>query len=147
MKRLWLCVAIWLVVAACVVAPAPLSGELESTIELAPSALIFRDFITDITTELVVDYTIYGWQFGSKSTFGLAGWSEQEYTVFGRLGAFTLDATLTFDPLIVDTVVYTLAKGVTYQTQSVTGVTSAGTLATWTKSIWNCAMYDEKVTY
>jgi len=128
-------------------AASPFSGQWEGSIELAPSALIFGDFVSDITLELTLDYTLYGWEFGSESTFGLAGWTEQEFSAFGNLGGFTLDATIAFDPLIVSTVVYTLADGVTYQTQSVTGVNTSGDSTAWKKSIWNCDTYDEKVAY
>ncbi len=148
MKGLVSLVFVLIVVYACAgIASTLFSGQYEVSIALAPFELVFADFVSDITLEMAVDYTVYGWEFGSESTFTLDGWSEQEYTVLGRLGAFFLDATIAFDPLIVDTIIYTLASGVTYQTQSITGVTSAGTSAAWTKSIWNCATHDEKITY
>ena len=132
---------------ACVVQAGAFSGHWESTIELAPNALVFGELVRDLASQLVVDYTLYGWSVSSDSTFRLAGLCDQVFTIFGSLGAFALSATSTFDPLIAESITYTLAKGVTYQLQSVIGVTSMGASAAWTNSIWNCARYDEKVSY
>jgi len=147
LKRLWIFTAVWLAALAWAVVAAPLSGEWESTIKLAPSSLIFGDFITDISSKLTVGYTFAGWEFESKSTFNLDGYSLQEFNVSGKLGAFALASTLQFDGLVAESVTYALASGVSYQTQSVTGVTSTGASASWTKSIWNCATVDKTVTY
>ncbi len=149
LKRLWYFTVVLLVTLGAAVTAEPLSGELEleSTIKLAPSPLIFGALTGDISLELAIDYTLHGWELGSESTFKLDGFDEQEFTVSGRVGGYALDSSIAFDPLITESVVYILARGVSYQTQSVTGANSAGASMTWTNSIWNCATYDKNVTY
>ena len=50
------------------------------------------------TSTLIVDYTVGGWTFESKSKFDETGWTEQSFTADGTLGAFTLKSKLVFDP-------------------------------------------------
>ena len=147
MKRIWLTTMVLLGALAWTVAAAPLSGGLEGTIKFAPSTLTFGNFITNITSKLTIDYTLASWEFGSESTFNLEGWSLQGFSASGKLGGYALESTMQFDPKIVEGVLYTLASGTTYQTQSVTGVTSSGASAAWTKPIWNCATYNKAITY
>jgi len=147
-KRIWFTMMVLLAVLVWGVGAAPLSGELESTIEFNPSSSGFGDFLADITSTVSVKYAFNGWEFGSKSTYDLDGLALQEFTAFGRLGAFTIDSTMKFDPHVIATVTYALPCGTScYQTQSVTGVTSAGAPATWTQSIWNCPTLTETATY
>jgi len=131
----------------CAVQAEPLSGDYEATIGFTPSALVFGELVIDLTSRLAVNYTSYGWSANSSSTFTLAGFSKQGFSIFGTLGAFVLSSTIIFDPLIAESITYTLAEGEAYQRQSVTGVTSTGVTTGWTKSIWNCARYDTKIAY
>lgn len=144
---MWIGTMILLVALAGGVAAAPFSGTWESTVTFSPSAAVFGDFVADLTAKLAVDYTLAGWVFGSETTFGLGGWGLQVYTAAGYLGGFTIDSTLQFDALIVASEAYSLASGESYQTQSVTSVTSAGASAVWSDSIWNCARLDKTITY
>ena len=131
----------------CTVQAGSLSGDYEGAIEVTPSALAFGELVSDLTSRLVVNYRSYGWSINSNSNFTLAGFSKQEFSIFGTLGAFVLSSTITFDPLIAESITYTLAEGEAYQRQLVTGVTSTGVQTAWTKSIWNCAKYDRKIIY
>ena len=74
-----------------------LSGGAEIALGIAPGA----SMITGLDMTLTVDYTISDWVFGSESTFGIAGYSAQAFTVAGTLGAFSLSTTLNFAPMAV----------------------------------------------
>lgn len=103
--------------------------------------------MTDVTSTVSVKYALAGWEFGSKSTYDLDGLALQEFTANGHLGAFNIDSVLKFDPHVASSITYALPGNTTYQTQSVTGVTSTGSPATWTQSIWNCVTLDETIAY
>ncbi|TSA51759.1 hypothetical protein D4R47_00005, partial [archaeon] len=94
-----------------------------------------------------MDYTLDSWVLGSESVFNLSGFGLQKFTASGKLGAFTINSTLQFDPMVAKSVTYAFASGESYQTQSVAGVLSTGAPATWSDSIWNCARLDETITY
>ena len=146
-KRVLVLTAAMLVALVCTVQAGPLSGDYEGAIAVTPRAFESGELVIDLTSRLAVNYTSYGWSVSANSTFTLAGLSKQVFSIFGTLGAFVLSSTITFDPLIAESITYTLAEGEAYQRQLVTGVTSTGVPTAWTKSIWNCAEYDRTITY
>ena len=87
-------------------ATADLTGSWESTLKLDPDAAMFAGFITSFASILTVDYALSGWAFGSVSTFDLAGYAAQKFTVSGSLGAFSIAAGMYFDPSMITEKVY-----------------------------------------
>jgi hypothetical protein len=73
-----------------------LSGSWTTKITIDPQSQTqtFKAFSSTIT----VDYSLSGWTFGSLTKLSLTGWTEQQFSFGGALGAFTLDGTLDFDP-------------------------------------------------
>ena len=82
-------------------AVAPFSGSWKTTIGIDVSAGSFGDFFTKFNSSLSIDYTIDSWVFGSKSTFGLTGYSAQSFTAAGTIGAFSFSSTMAFAPMLV----------------------------------------------
>lgn len=76
---------------------APLSGSWNSTIgfDITGGGTIS---VSSFTSDVVVDYTVGGWTFESTTGFELDGWTTQEFTANGVLGAFTVGSDLVFDP-------------------------------------------------
>jgi len=128
----------------------PFSGQVESTFEFFSFNPTYGDHLvlTDFTFSITVAYPVNGWEFGLTPTFSKDAFEELELFAFGRLGGFTIDSTVLFDPHVAVDVFYTLPCGTTcLQTQSVTGVTSGGAAATWTQSIWNCPTLVQTASY
>jgi|GEM_PF-5508436 len=124
------------------------TGEMEGMARflLDPSygdSLVFPDFSFSIT----VEYSLNGCNFGLAPTFTRDAFEELELFAFGRVGGFVIDSAIKFDPHIVKTVLYEFPSGTSYQTQSVVGVTSSGTVAAWAQPIWNCLTLTETNTF
>lgn len=83
-----------------------LTGEWETTIGIDPGAATLANFLPTLDSTLTVDYALGGWTFGAVSDFDLTGFSAQEFTAGGVLGAFTFSSTMTFSPQAVVTNTY-----------------------------------------
>jgi len=150
LNRWWYLTLLLVIGLGCGVTALPYFGTLDSTFEFSFSSPVYGDslVITDFEFSILVLYPVNGWKFGSKSTFSEEAFEELEITAFGRLGGFTIDSMVLFDPHVAVDVFYTLPCGPTcLQTQSVTGVTSTGASASWTQSIWNCPTLVQTATY
>ena len=79
----------------------PLTGSVDFSASFVPSASDFNDFVDSLSATIELDYTIGGWTFGSSSGFNLHGFSSQQFTAEGTLGAFTLSSTMNFKPATV----------------------------------------------
>ncbi len=93
-KALVLTLAFALGLGVAAFANAPLSGSWCADISINPQSPTFTAFNTTIT----VDYTVGGWTFESLTKFSLTGWTKQEFTADGVLGAFTIGSDLKFNP-------------------------------------------------
>ena len=87
-------------------ATAQLTGSWETTLKVDPDAAAFADFVNSFDSTLTVDYALSGWTFGAVSTFDLAGFASQKFTVSGSLGAFSLAAAMYFDPSMITAKTY-----------------------------------------
>jgi len=117
-KALVLAVVLVLGLGAWAFAAAPFSGTWKTTIGIDVSAASFADFFTKFDSSLSVDYTVGSWVFGSKSTFGLTGYSAQSFTAAGTIGAFSFSSTMAFSPMVVTVWTYPTLSGITTQTDS-----------------------------
>jgi len=52
----------------------------------------------DILSELVVEYIVGDWTFGSETVLENGVWTDQDFRAAGVLGAFTISALVEFDP-------------------------------------------------
>jgi hypothetical protein len=74
-----------------------LSGSWVTTITIDPTALTVAAFL-DFSTTLTITYEVGGWSFTSVTDISDLGWTDQDFTVSGSLGAWTFGADLDFDP-------------------------------------------------
>lgn len=77
---------------------ATLSGSWDTDIDIDPQALTIAALI-DLDTVLTVIYTIGDWTFTSVTDLAETGWTDQDFSVAGVLGAFTLTSALDFVPV------------------------------------------------
>jgi hypothetical protein len=87
-----------------------LSGSWTTLITIDPQSQTqtFKYF----DSEIVVEYALSGWTFGSLTVLDLGGWVDQEFSFGGALGAFTLGGTIDFDPgTLADMFGYLLVDG------------------------------------
>jgi len=106
-----------------------LTGKWTASTSFFPSATAFEDFVKSVSSTVEVDYTIGGWVFTSKSSLGLAGLTGQQFKASGTLGAFTLESTLKFMPMLLVSTSTTYTGG-KYQTVSCGAFSGPG--FTWT---------------
>ena len=74
-------------------------GSWQTKITLDPQQALFTDAIS-FTSTVKADYTIGGWTFGSSTVVGDTGWTDQDLTVQGSLGAFSITGAVDLDPSI-----------------------------------------------
>ncbi len=77
-----------------IAATAQLTGSWCTDVAINPQT----PAVTSFASTLIVDYDVGGWTFASKSGLTLAGWSAQEFTAGGLLGALRLESDLIFNP-------------------------------------------------
>ncbi len=76
-----------------------LTGSWENKLTLTPRDDDFFSSDSDLTnTVITLDYSAGELDFGSVSTFGLDGFTEQEFTFSGSVGEFGLASDLVLDP-------------------------------------------------
>ena len=106
---------------------APLSGAWSTDIEFSvqtPGAPDPGDFrVASFTSVLTVDYTVGGWEFGSRSGFALGGWTSQSFSAEGALGAFEIGSALVFNPALAAFTYWNVTSevsiaGVTFEVES-----------------------------
>lgn len=107
MKRA-LVLGMGMLVCCCVVSAAQtLSGEWAAEVRFDLSQSSFSDTMTFYNT-LAVDYRVGGWSFASGTQFAGTGWTSQEFSASGSLGAYSFGSSLvlttggTFDEWIVN---------------------------------------------
>lgn len=76
----------------------------------------------DFNTDLTVMYSVSGWSFTSVTGIEGTGWTTQDFSVTGSLGAFTIGSDLVFDPMVPEFTSWTVTGGL-----SLAGVTFDGT--------------------
>ncbi|MCK5584984.1 hypothetical protein KAJ02_02825 [Candidatus Bipolaricaulota bacterium] len=76
---------------------ASLSGSWDTDVTIDPQQTNFSVAI-GLTSVLTVAYTIGDWTFTSVTDLDDGGWTDQDFTVAGVLGAFTLTSALDFTP-------------------------------------------------
>jgi hypothetical protein len=76
---------------------ATLSGSWDTDVTIDPGQTNFNDAIGLVST-LTVAYTVGDWTFTSVTDLDENGWTDQDFSVIGVLGAFTISSGLDFDP-------------------------------------------------
>jgi hypothetical protein len=77
---------------------ATLSGSWDTDVTIDPQQTNFNDAI-GIVSVLTVAYTVGDWTFTSVTDLDETGWTDQDFSVAGVLGAFSLTSALDFDPV------------------------------------------------
>jgi hypothetical protein len=76
---------------------ATLSGSWDTDVTIDPQQTNFNDAI-GIVSVLTVAYTVGDWTFTSVTDLNEGGWTDQDFSVAGVLGAFSLTSALDFVP-------------------------------------------------
>ena len=76
---------------------ATLSGSWDTDVSIDPQQTSF-DLAIGLTSVLTVTYTIGDWSFSSVSKLSENGWTDQDFSVAGVLGAFSITSALDFVP-------------------------------------------------
>jgi hypothetical protein len=76
---------------------ASLTGSWETDVTIDPQQTTFNDAI-GIDSVIEVTYTIGDWSFTSNTSLDETGWTGQDFSVGGVLGAFSIASDLVFDP-------------------------------------------------
>jgi hypothetical protein len=76
---------------------ATLSGSWDTDVTIDPQQTGFNDAI-GIVSVLTVAYTVGDWTFTSVTDLNEGGWTDQDFSVAGVLGAFSLTSALDFVP-------------------------------------------------
>ena len=76
---------------------ATLSGSWDTDVTIDPTQSYFADAI-GLVSVLTVIYTVGDWMFTSVTDLDETGWTDQDFSVAGVLGAFTLTSALDFTP-------------------------------------------------
>jgi hypothetical protein len=76
---------------------ATLSGSWDTDVTIDPQQTNFNDAI-GIVSVLTVAYTVGDWTFTSVTDLNTGGWTDQDFSVAGVLGAFSLTSSLDFVP-------------------------------------------------
>ncbi|MFC2095165.1 hypothetical protein ACFLSW_01845 [Candidatus Bipolaricaulota bacterium] len=77
---------------------ATLSGSWDTDVTIDPQQTNFNDAI-GLESVITVDYTVGDWTFTSVTVLTELGWTDQDFSVAGVLGAFSLTSALDFDPV------------------------------------------------
>jgi len=77
---------------------ATLSGSWDTDVMIDPQQTNFNDAIS-LTSVLTVAYTVGDWTFTSVTDLDETGWTDQDFSVAGVLGAFSISSALDFDPV------------------------------------------------
>ncbi|MFC2095163.1 hypothetical protein ACFLSW_01835 [Candidatus Bipolaricaulota bacterium] len=77
---------------------ATLSGSWDTDVTIDPQQTNFNDAI-GIVSVLTVAYTVGDWTFTSVTDLDDSGWTDQDFSAAGVLGAFSLASALDFDPV------------------------------------------------
>lgn len=77
---------------------ATLSGSWDTDVTIDPQQTNFNDAI-GLVSVLTVTYTVGDWAFTSVTDLDETGWTDQDFSVAGVLGAFSLTSALDFDPV------------------------------------------------
>ncbi|MCK4571191.1 hypothetical protein KAT84_04485 [Candidatus Bipolaricaulota bacterium] len=77
---------------------ATLSGSWDTDVTIDPQQTNFNDAI-GLVSVLTVTYTVGDWAFTSVTDLNETGWTDQDFSVAGVLGAFSLSSALDFDPV------------------------------------------------
>ncbi len=75
------------------------SWETEIVLDLTPGA--GWPGAVDINSEILIDYTVGDWTFGSETDITDGVWMNQDFDFAGVLGAFTIRGKIEFDPWLV----------------------------------------------
>lgn len=78
---------------------ATLSGTWDTSIYLDPQETNFNDAI-HLESAITVVYTVGDWSFTSVTGLNSDGWTGQDFSVAGVLGAFTIASDLDFEPTV-----------------------------------------------
>jgi hypothetical protein len=76
---------------------ATLSGSWDTDVTIDPQQTNFNDAI-GLVSVLTVAYTVGDWTFTSVTDLDENGWTDQDFTVAGVLGAFSITSALDFNP-------------------------------------------------
>jgi hypothetical protein len=76
---------------------ATLSGSWDTDVTIDPQQTNFNDAI-GLTSVLTVTYTVGDWAFTSVTDLDQTGWTDQDFSVAGVLGAFSITSALDFVP-------------------------------------------------
>jgi len=76
---------------------ASLTGSWDTDVTIDPQQTNFNDAI-GLTSNITVNYMVGDWTFTSLTKLTDAGWTGQEFSTAGVLGAFSLSSKLIFDP-------------------------------------------------
>jgi hypothetical protein len=76
---------------------ATLSGSWDTDVTIDPQQTNFNDAIT-LASKLTVAYAVGDWTFTSVTKLTQDGWDDQDFTVAGVLGAFSITSALDFVP-------------------------------------------------
>jgi hypothetical protein len=76
---------------------ATLSGSWDTDVTIDPTIPSFADALT-LVSVITVAYTVGDWTFTSVTDLADTGWTDQDFSVAGVLGAFTLTSALDFSP-------------------------------------------------
>jgi hypothetical protein len=76
---------------------ATLSGSWDTDVTIDPQQTNFNDAI-GIVSVLTVAYTVGDWTFTSVTDLDENGWTDQDFSVAGVLGAFSITSALDFNP-------------------------------------------------
>ena len=76
---------------------ATLSGSWDTDVTIDPQQTNFNDAI-GIVSVLTVAYTVGDWTFTSVTDLDEGGWTDQDFSVAGVLGAFSITSALDFVP-------------------------------------------------
>jgi len=102
-------------------AAGPFSGSWSASLSLGINPITTAISVSSFSSTLGVDYTMGGWTFASTSIFGILGWTVQDFTANGTMGAFTVASDLLFNPQSTSFTTWDTAGSV-----SIAGVTLNG---------------------
>jgi hypothetical protein len=74
-----------------------LSGTWDLDVSIDPQQTNFSNSLS-VSSILKVNYSIGDWTFGSSTVLDENGWADQDFSVTGTLGAFTLTGAIDFNP-------------------------------------------------
>jgi len=131
---------------------ASLTGSWDTDVKILPQQTNFNDAL-GLKSVLKVDYMVGDWTFGSITTLTEDGWTDQDFSVTGVLGAFSLTSKLGFIPFntYVSTSPYLsypkydapeFDSWVSTAAVSIAGVSFSAKLSLWNPGDWAFPLYD-----